>query len=863
MNDLTEIRVGVLHSLTGTMANNERHLVNAAVMAIDELNQSGGVLGRQIKAVVKDGASDPAVFAMQAEKLLKEEKVTAIFGCWTSASRKAVKPIVEELNSILWYPVQYEGLEQSPNIIYTGSCLNQQIEPAINWALSSGKQKSFLLGSDYVFPRTANSLIRMLITMGGGQILGEQYVPLGSDSFEEAVKAIRILRPDIVYNTINGDGNLSFFRRFAEEKIDVNECMIMSFSFSEIELQDVVEEAAGHYACWSYFQTLQTLENKKFLDKYKQEFGGQQTVSDPIVTAYTQVYLWKHIVDSAGSYDSKEILCCIAGKHVVGPSGLFKLHENNHIMKPAFIGKATQSGQFDIVWSSDSLIDPKPWLGIEDTELKNISLIKDALGRYPEVIHLNWMLSQEVRARKQTEAALLSEKRISEEYINSLPGLFYIFDKQRLIKWNSEFNRVTGYSDEELASNYGTDFFEGEDRTLIGERMLKVFRDGVSEAEAELVTKDGRRIPYYFTGLRKKFNGKDHLIGLGIDITERKRMEEALRESEKKFRSLFENMQNGFALHEMMFDEVGTPIDYIFLDVNEAFEKQTGLKKENIIGKKATEVLTGIENDPFNWIGTYGKVVHTGNSIAFESYSESIKKWYSVVAYRPNEGQFAVVFIDITERKQAEEERLQREKIQAVLETAGAACHELNQPLQAISGYSTLLSMELSEKNPLYGKVRKIKEEIDRMGEITAKLMGITRYETKVYSGEKKIIDLDNVIERRKYKRFIPSIRTIVMPQTDSPKQHQIIDISMGGLAFWCNEIQDQLDEFDELSINMTDGNFYLDNLPCKTISDLTIADDSPSRSVSVKRRGVQFGDLNPNQTDQLEYFIENHTIAG
>jgi hypothetical protein len=218
--------------------------------------------------------------------------------------------------------------------------------------------------------------------------------------------------------------------------------------------------------------------------------------------------------------------------------------------------------------------------------------------------------------------------------------------------------------------------------------------------------------------------------------------------------------------------------------------------------------------------------------------------------------------IDITERKQAEEEHLNRIKLQAVIETAGAACHELNQPLQTISGYSELLSMGISEKSPLYGKVGKIKEQIDRMGEITAKLMGITRYETKVYSGEKNIVDLDNVRERRKYKRFIPSIRTFVIPQTDSPKEHQIIDISMGGLAFWYYEIQNQLDEFDELSINMTDGNFNLDNIHCKTISGLAIADDSPSGSVSMKRCGVQFGDLNQNQTDQLEYFIKNHTIT-
>ena len=185
------IIVGLLHSLSGPMANAEKHVLSALRMAIDEINQKGGILGRQVQAIVEDGQSAPEQFAQKAEKLIKFDRVYTIFGCWTSSSRKAVKPVVEKYQSLLWYPIQYEGLEQSEHIIYTGSCLNQQIYPAVTWALSQGWRNTFLIGSDYVFPRTANSLIRTLVVQGGGTIVDEQYVPLDADNFAEIVNLIR------------------------------------------------------------------------------------------------------------------------------------------------------------------------------------------------------------------------------------------------------------------------------------------------------------------------------------------------------------------------------------------------------------------------------------------------------------------------------------------------------------------------------------------------------------------------------------------------------------------------------------------------------------------------------------------------
>jgi PAS domain S-box-containing protein len=340
-----------------------------------------------------------------------------------------------------------------------------------------------------------------------------------------------------------------------------------------------------------------------------------------------------------------------------------------------------------------------------------------------------------------------------------------------------------------------------------------------------------------------------------------KHAHEALRESEEKFRTIFESIND-----EIVYLDVNGTV----IDVNNKILDIFGYKREEVIGKDFTE-FEFVKSEDIQKTVNHFKNATSGKITSLMEF-EAIRKDKTPVFIEVNtkliekDGEIkGLVHIirDITERKRAEEEYLQREKMQAVLETAGATCHELNQPMQTISGYSELLLMGISEKSPLYGKARKIKEQIDRMRKIIAKLMGVARYETKAYCGKTKIIDLDNVREQRKYKRFIPSGRAFVIPKSDAPKQHQMIDISMGGLAFWCNEIQEQLDAFDELSISMADGNFNLNNIPCKTISDLTIADDSPSGSVSMKRCGVQFWDLNPNQTDQLEYLIKNHTIAG
>ena len=248
----TTIRVGILHSLTGTMAISEKSLKDAELMAVAEINSTGGVLRKIIEPIVEDGASEPATFARKAQKLIQKDKATAVFGCWTSASRKAVLPVFEELNSLLWYPLQYEGLESSPNIFYTGLCPNQQVEPAVNWLLENKGKKFYLLGSDYVFPRTVNKIIKAQIKQRGGSLVGEEYVSLGETDFKLIIEKIKQCSPDVVFSTINGDSNIAFYQQYKQGGIEAAKIPIFATSVAEEELQKIGEFAAGHYGSWTY-----------------------------------------------------------------------------------------------------------------------------------------------------------------------------------------------------------------------------------------------------------------------------------------------------------------------------------------------------------------------------------------------------------------------------------------------------------------------------------------------------------------------------------------------------------------------------------------------------------------------------------
>jgi two-component system NtrC family sensor kinase len=392
------VTVGILHSLTGTMAIGEPSLKNAALMAIAEINQAGGVLGKIIEPIIADGASNPAIFAREAQTSIQDYGAVALFGCWTSATRKAVIPVLEKYNILLWYPVQYEGLEESACVFYTGSCPNQQIMPAVRWFLAQNRKRFYLIGSDYVFPRTINKIVRAQLEREGGSCLGEQYLPLGATHFESIAAFIDQVKPDVVLNALNGDSNIAFYQQFQAAGIDPQEVPILAVSVAEEELRRIGEAAVGHYASWSYFQSLPTPENQTFVQNFRVRYGSEQVTSDPIEAAYTQVYLWKQAVEAAQSFESDRVRRAACGLTFRAPGGSVRLDGNHHLWKPCRLGQVLPSGQFQVVWDSGAFIQPQPWLGLETWDSPNKSMIIDLLAEVSQGIHHSCQLEENSRA---------------------------------------------------------------------------------------------------------------------------------------------------------------------------------------------------------------------------------------------------------------------------------------------------------------------------------------------------------------------------------------------------------------------------------------------------------------------------------
>ena len=353
------VRVGIIHSLTGTMAFSEKPLVDAITLAIEEVNDKGGVLGHKIIPIIVDGQSNPAVFAKEAERLIVEDHVSVLFGCWTSACRKAVKPVVEKHQQLLFYPVQYEGLEQSPNIVYTGLTPNQQITPSINWAFKHLGKRFFLVGSDYVYPRTANHIIKDLVTFQQGQVLAEHYLPLGSTDVSHVINEIDRLKPDVILNTINGDSNIAFFKALKQTL----HIPVISYSIGNVEIAQIGSELmSGHYASWSYFQNIDRAENQIFVANFKKRFGEQSLINDPMEASYTGVYLWAKAVEHAQSVNALRIKDVIGTESFNAPSGVVSVDPiTHHLWKTARIGQVQQNGQLNTVWQSDVPIRPVPY----------------------------------------------------------------------------------------------------------------------------------------------------------------------------------------------------------------------------------------------------------------------------------------------------------------------------------------------------------------------------------------------------------------------------------------------------------------------------------------------------------------------
>lgn len=358
------IKVGLLHSLTGTMAISETPVRDSELLAIKEINEAGGVLGKMIVPVEEDGKSDPSIFAEKARKLLTEDNVVTIFGCWTSSSRKSVKQVVEELYGLLWYPVQYEGMEASPNIMYMGASPNQQVVPAIDYCAETFGKKMYLIGSDYVFPRTANRIIKAQLATINGECVGETYVPMDEKDFKEVIEDILKEKPDVIVNTLNGESNVYFFKLLKEYGITADKIPVMSFSISEEEVSKIgIDNLLNHLVSWNYYETTQTDKNKKFVSDYKDEYGNDRVTGDPIEAGYIAVYMWASACEKAGSFDVEEVRIAAKGLSFTAPEGTVTIDAfNQHLYKQVRIGKINKDGLIDEIWSTPSAIRPDPYL---------------------------------------------------------------------------------------------------------------------------------------------------------------------------------------------------------------------------------------------------------------------------------------------------------------------------------------------------------------------------------------------------------------------------------------------------------------------------------------------------------------------
>ena len=360
------VKVGILHSVTGTMAISETGSVQAEKLAIKQINDMGGVLGRKIEFIQEDGASDWPTFAEKSKKLLVNDKVAAVFGCWTSASRKAVLPVFEQYNGMLYYPTFYEGLEQSPNVIYTGQEATQQILEGIDWATKTKGAKTFyLLGSDYIWPRTSNKIARKHIEKLGLKVVGEEYYPLGHTQFNSVINKIKLKKPDVVFISVVGGSNVAFYKQLKAAGINMTKekPLFLTISVTEDEILGIGgENIEGLYASMKYFQSLPNDNNKAFVNAFKDMWGKDIVIGDVTQAAYLGPWLWKAAVEKAGSFDIDKVRAASPGIELTtAPEGYVKVHPNHHLWSRTRIGLAQKDGQYKVVYESKDLIEPNPF----------------------------------------------------------------------------------------------------------------------------------------------------------------------------------------------------------------------------------------------------------------------------------------------------------------------------------------------------------------------------------------------------------------------------------------------------------------------------------------------------------------------
>lgn len=676
------------------MAISESPLVDAELMAIAEINQSGGVLGQVIEPVIADGASDPAKFAAQATKLIQHDRVSTLFGCWTSAARQAVKPVVEAYNAQLWYPVHYEGLENSPNIFHTGSCANQQVEPTVNWLMQNLGSRFYLLGSDYVFPHTVNKLVKIQLNALGGKVVGEAYAPLGTQDFSAIITRIRQAQPDLIFNTLTGDSNVAFYRQFQQAGLSREDIPILATSVTETELQEIGEAAVGHLSCWSYFQNLDTPENRQFVANFQARYGQHRVTSDPIEAAYTQVYLWKQAVELANSFDCDRIRVAAYGVSFAAPGGFVCIKPNHHVSKVCRIGQALPNGQFEVIYSTPNRIKPLPWLGFEEGHFNTSEMVTHLLAEVSHSIERAEQLEQksieleatqaqlkaEIEARKQFEEqlkqineqlehiveertaalkesndqlvqeivehqqareALMSANTRLQAVLEAVPGtVSWIQSDLRYIEVNQKLADMFQMPREKFAGQHIGFLGTSSD---FNDFVQKLFASPETEMSREVMANIDEQ-PCHYLVVARKYNDNQAAFVVGIDISERRRAEEALRKANVRLQTVLEAVPGTASW-------VSSDLRYI--EVNQNLADIHSRSREDFANQPIGFLGGGTQFSQFVQELFSKPELHTYREISVKVRED--RRNFILVAQKYNQNQEAfIVGIDITDQKRAE-----------------------------------------------------------------------------------------------------------------------------------------------------------------------------------------------------------------
>jgi len=712
------VAVAILHSLQETQALCHAPMLEAQLMAIAEINETGGVLGHKIEPVIADGVSDPDQFEQKARKIIAENQITTLFGCSTSASPKRLLPVAEEFNAQLWYPLQYEGLECSPNIFYTGACANQLVAPAIAWLLQHQRKRFYLLGADNLFSHRASKIIKSRLPQQGGTVVGEAYIPDKTVDFAETIAHIKHTQPDAIVLTLSGESNQAFYRQYFESGMTGAEIEIVACNVSAAELSKIDEYAQGTYVSASYLPCLDIPSNRKFVKNFQLRYGTKRVISSAMEAAYTQIYLWKGAVELAESFEADRVRVAALGTSFLAPSGLVTIEANHHVARTNRIGRIMPTGKVEIVFSSDRPIKPLPWLGVEQSNFStsemeatlrtevcsedlpaslqtseksdggklralfvardikelclpgspnsdgrhsskeaeealqaaNAALEDKVQERTAALKESNDQLVAEIVKHQQAENALRAAKDQLEAVLAAVPGI---------VSWISSDLRYLGVN-RHLANMFGLppEAFVGKDIGFLG--ISNEFKEFVRSFFASPQQETFREIsaivggdPRNYLIVVQKYDGDRAAFTVGIDITDRKRAEEDLRQAEARYRHLFENTVEGI---------FQTTPDGHYLSANPALARIYGYESPEQLIANITSIQDQLYLDP-DGRSEFIQLLQLGDGVmSFESqikHRDGRLTWISENARAVLDDNGNLLYYegtveDITERKQAE-----------------------------------------------------------------------------------------------------------------------------------------------------------------------------------------------------------------